>query len=236
MSEELKKEIDLKKLINENSNKKIFILSGENSYFKTGAEIFLNRLIDKNKRKIFLKKKKLPEFEELKKIILDLNSYNPDIIIAVGGGCVMDLAKISSNLKDSKNLEEDVLKSKLTKNKIKVIAIPTTAGSGAEVTSNAVIYLKNLKYSVEGEAIRPDYFYLLPELLSSSSQYLDATACFDAISQSVESLFSVKSNKESILYSKKSLKYSFKFEKSSDQIKNLGLFIFFLKIETALLI
>ena len=146
MSEELKKEIDLKKLINENSNKKIFILSGENSYFKTGAEIFLNRLIDKNKRKIFLKKKKLPEFEELKKIILDLNSYNPDIIIAVGGGCVMDLAKISSNLKDSKNLEEDVLKSKLTKNKIKVIAIPTTAGSGAEVTSNAVIYLKNLKY------------------------------------------------------------------------------------------
>ena len=44
MSEELKKEIDLKKLINENSNKKIFILSGENSYFKTGAEIFLNRL------------------------------------------------------------------------------------------------------------------------------------------------------------------------------------------------
>ena len=62
MSEELKKEIDLKKLINENSNKKIFILSGENSYFKTGAEIFLNRLIDKNKRKIFLKKKKLPEF------------------------------------------------------------------------------------------------------------------------------------------------------------------------------
>ena len=220
MSEELKKEIDLKKLINENSIKKIFILSGENSYFKTGAEIFLNRLIDKNKRKIFLKKKKLPEFEELKKIILDLNSYNPDIIIAVGGGCVMDLAKISSNLKDSKNLEEDVLKSKLTKNKIKVIAIPTTAGSGAEVTSNAVIYLKNLKYSVEGDAIQPDYFYLLPELLSSSSQYLDATACFDAISQSVESLFSVKSNKESIEFAKQGLKillqnYKFFFKNKS---------------------
>ena len=104
----------------------------------------------------------------------------------------MDLAKISSNLTTSNSLESDILKSNV-KN-IRVLAIPTTAGSGAEVTSNAVIYINGLKYSVEGESIKPDYFYLVPELLSSSGFYLDSTACFDAISQSVESMFSVKSN------------------------------------------
>ena len=85
------------------------------------------------------------------------------------------------------------LNSEISKKKTKLLAIPTTAGSGAEVTSNAVIYINNLKYSVENDKIKPDYFCLLPELLLSSTKQLDATAGFDAVSQAVESLFSRKS-------------------------------------------
>ena len=57
----------------------------------------------------------MPEFQELKEIISQINIFKPDIIIAIGGGCVMDLAKISSNLNTSDNLEEDVLNSNVKK-------------------------------------------------------------------------------------------------------------------------
>ena len=87
-----------------------------------------------------------------------MDNIKPDIIIAIGGGCVMDLAKISSNFKSDKHLIKRLLNNDFNKKKTIVLAIPTTAGSGAEVTSNAVIYINGLKYSIEGEEIRPNYF------------------------------------------------------------------------------
>ena len=96
----------------------------------------------------------------LKEIIRLMDNIKPDIIIAIGGGCVMDLAKISSNFKSDKHLIKKLLNNDFNKKTI-VLAIPTTAGSGAEVTSNAVIYINNLKYSIEGEEIRPNYFCLM---------------------------------------------------------------------------
>ena len=118
----------------------------------------------------------------------------------------MDLAKISSVFKLEKNFKEKIINSDISKKKIKVLAIPTTAGSGAEVTSNAVIYINKTKYSVENEKVRPDFFCLITSLLLSSNNYLDATAGFDAVSQAVESLFSQKSNKESIFFAKREFK------------------------------
>ena len=209
MSKEFKSDEDIKKFISEKPLKKILLLSGENSFNKTGAKKIFKEYLKKNEFKIFLKKKKLPEIDELEKIIETVGNFRPDLIIAIGGGCVMDLAKISSVINNSKNIKEDVINSNFIENKIKVLAIPTTAGSGAEVTSNAVIYLNKIKYSVEGPSVRPDYFFLKPELILSSNFYLDATACFDAISQSVESLFSINSNDESIMFAKKGLEILF---------------------------
>ena len=133
-----------------------------------------------------------------------MDNIKPDIIIAIGGGCVMDLAKISSNFKSDKHLIKRLLNNDFNKKTI-VLAIPTTAGSGAEVTSNAVIYINGLKYSIEGEEIRPNYFCLMPELLLSSSKKLDGSAGFDAVSQAIESIFSKRSTKESVSYAKKAL-------------------------------
>ena len=46
----------------------------------------------------------MPEYQELKKIIKIKENFKPNLIIAIGGGCVMDLAKISSNFNIEKNL------------------------------------------------------------------------------------------------------------------------------------
>ena len=90
----------------------------------------------------------------------------------------------------------------------KLAVIPTTAGSGAEVTSNAVIYIDGIKHSFESNLLIPDNFFLIPEFIVSAPGKIKASAGFDAIAQALESLVSKKSNDQSIDYATKSLKIS----------------------------
>jgi alcohol dehydrogenase len=201
---------DVKKIFNKNV-KKILFISGVSSYYKTGAEeLFKNKFNDKEKY-IYIKKSYFPDFEELKKIINIKNEIKPDLIVAIGGGCVIDYAKISSVFNITKNLKKKIINSDYKGNKkIPLLAIPTTAGSGAEVTSNAVIYIDNIKHSVEGHEVRPEYHTLLPKLLLSSTMKVDSSSGFDAISQAIESILSKKSNTQSINYASRALKVLFK--------------------------
>ena len=71
------------------------------------------------------------------------------MIIAVGGGSVLDYAKLA-NILESEDLVNKIKKNKLLsfKKKAKLLAIPTTAGSGSEVTSSGVVYIGKIKYSI----------------------------------------------------------------------------------------
>ena len=133
-------------------------------------------------------------------------------MVAVGGGSVLDYAKIANVIESTENLSTKIINSNycIRKKLTKLVAIPTTAGSGAEATTNAVIYINKIKYSVEGNMIKPDYFFLIPELVIKSSKKIKSSAGFDAIAQAVESLISKKSNPQSIKYAKKSLNISLK--------------------------
>ena len=83
-----------------------------------------------------------PSINEVEGIVKLIKKTKPELIIAAGGGAVIDLAKVSNNLYRVKNRKKIILKSlKCNKNFCNLIAIPTTAGSGAEATSNAVIYI-----------------------------------------------------------------------------------------------
>ena len=193
--------------------KKIFIIAGEKSYKLSGASKLIDELLINKNVRYFFKKSSYPDLVELKKIIKEINLFTPDLIIAVGGGSVLDYAKIANVLTDSQNLEHEIPNSSYKiKNKFtKLVAIPTTAGSGAEVTSNAVIYIDKIKYSVEGELLKPDFFFLIPELVIGASNKIKASAGFDAIAQAIESLISKKSNSESLNFAQKSLQISLKY-------------------------
>ena len=146
-------------------------------------------------------------------IINSIKKFSPDLIIAAGGGSVLDYAKIARVLQDEEDLDKKIIKSNyiLKEFSTKLLAIPTTAGSGAEVTSNAVIYVNKIKYSVEGELIKPDFFFLIPDFIRGASNEIKSAAGFDAISQSIESLVAKKSNNESVDYAKRSLEISLKY-------------------------
>ena len=204
---------ELKLLLKTEKYKKIFIICGEKSFIHSGAKKLLNDLLNNSQIYYFSKKHPYPDINELKQIITALKNYAPNLIIAVGGGSVLDYAKVANCLAENENLEEKIKNStyNLNGNFSKLLAIPTTAGSGAEVTSNAVIYIDKIKYSVEGDKLKPDYFFLLPELVIGASNKIKSSAGFDAIAQSLESLISRKSNDKSINFAKKSLKISFKY-------------------------
>jgi len=192
--------------------KKILVICGEKSYKLSGASRILDKLLKKD-TKYYFKKFAYPDLKELKQIIDEIKKFTPDLIIAVGGGSVLDYAKIANVLTDNKNLDEEIINSsyKIKKKFAKLVAIPTTAGSGAEVTSNAVIYIDQIKYSVEGQELRPDYFFLIPELVIGASKKIKSSAGFDAIAQAMESLISKKSNEKSVAFAEKSLEISLKY-------------------------
>tara|TARA_Y100000590_G_scaffold458199_1_gene612369 strand:- start:168 stop:1283 length:1116 start_codon:yes stop_codon:yes gene_type:complete len=205
--------LDLSLFIKKENYKKIFVLCGKKSYSTSGAKSILTPILKKKNTKYYFKKSYYPEISELKNIIYMLRKFSPDLIIAVGGGSVIDYAKIANVLENTNNLHFQIKNSnyKIKKKATKLLAIPTTAGSGAEVTENAVIYINRVKYSVEGKNLKPDYFFLIPELVIGAPKKIKASAGFDAISQSVESLISKKSTKESVFFAKKSLKISLKY-------------------------
>ncbi len=201
---------DILKFINDDSFKKIFVICGKKSFKNSGAQDFLKNIDNKKEIRIFYKSSELPIIEELIKITNNLKSFKPDLILAVGGGAVIDYAKIANVIDVRPDLADLIVnysypyKEKYTK----LAVIPTTAGSGAEVTSNAVIYVDGIKHSFESELLIPDFFFLVPEFLISAPDQIKASAGFDAIAQALESLISKKSNEKSISYATKSLKVS----------------------------
>tara|TARA_S200000501_G_C20836858_1_gene749757 strand:- start:248 stop:1348 length:1101 start_codon:yes stop_codon:yes gene_type:complete len=199
-------EIEL--FLKENQKKKIFLLTGVNSFKKSGAfKLFKNKNLN---LKIYFKKLFYPEITELKLIAKSLRAFNPEIVIAVGGGSVLDYSKILKviNLNDEISNQVFNSKKKSFKSNFKLIVIPTTAGSGAEVTSNAVIYKKKIKFSVEDKLLRPNLFFLVKEFVIRGNKKIKASSGFDAIAQAIESIISIKSNKKSIVFASKSLELS----------------------------
>ena len=201
---------DIKKFIDDKSFNKIFILCGKKSFITSGAENLFKKLINEKEIKLFYKNSELPILEELIDIINEIKKFKPDLILGVGGGAVIDYAKMANVVDVRPDLENLIINYSypFKKKNTKLAVIPTTAGSGAEVTSNAVIYVDGIKHSFESELLIPDNFFLIPEFLISAPNKIKASAGFDAIAQALESLISKKSNDQSVNYASKSLRVS----------------------------
>ena len=194
------------------SFKKVFLICGKKSFKNSGAENFLKKLLINKKVKMYFKYSDLPNLEELIEIIKELEKSKPDLILAVGGGAVIDYAKIVNVVEFRDDLSELIVNYSYPFNKkfTKLAVIPTTAGAGAEVTSNAVIYVNGIKYSFESKLLVPDDYFLIPKLLISVPRTIKASSGFDAIAQALESLVSKKSNDKSVDYALRSLELSTK--------------------------
>jgi alcohol dehydrogenase len=129
-----------------------------------------------------------------------IRKFNPDCIFAVGGGSVIDTAKIFSRMfsePDVDWLDSDLLLSqpKMHETLIPVVAIPTTAGSGAELTPFATLWdsEKKSKYSITGNDLYPRVAIIDPSFSLSGSISLKAASGLDAVAHAFDSYWSKRS-------------------------------------------
>lgn len=149
---------------------------------------------------------------------LDKIDIDIDIVIALGGGSTIDLAKALvafSYLLGSEYTFVDIKNAILNReyldyNKgIELIAIPTTAGTGSEVTSWATIWDSNKKdkMSIEAKRLAPNYAYIIPELTLKLPDRLTLSTGLDALSHATESYWAKKSNEISRELSKTAIRH-----------------------------
>ncbi len=116
-----------------------------------------------------------------------------DRIIAIGGGAIMDMAKVLAvaphGTADCNDLYPDM--TSLTRVH-ELIALPTTCGTGSEVTNIAVIFRSGLgtKHGLVGDALYPAHAVLIPQMMESLPYHVFACSAIDALIHAVESYLS----------------------------------------------
>lgn len=149
-----------------------------------------------------------PTFDSVNKLVTKLNEYNPDVLIAIGGGSVLDAAKMARVLfeNDDETISGTMqnISYKNSYRKTQLILIPTTCGSGAEISSVVVLKEKELskKITLVSHSFIPEIVILDPSLLSSLPTSLTASTAIDALTHSVESYTSKLSNSFSESYAR----------------------------------
>lgn len=152
----------------------------------------------------FIKNKKIiinsfyePTFLDLEKIIKSIKGTKFELIIGIGGGSTIDVAKgLSASMNYKKNIRNLQGIDKFDHEPIPVVAIPSIFGSGAEITPSAVFINEKtkIKGGINSEKVQPKYAFLDPYLAKSKNLKQHATCAFDALVHSLESYESNISN------------------------------------------
>ncbi|MCC8179691.1 MAG: phosphonoacetaldehyde reductase [Planctomycetes bacterium] len=151
-----------------------------------------------------------PEFREILAGVEVLQSFCPDLIVALGGGSAMDVAKMmkaaaySREPYDSDN--PDTVKP--SGDGPPLVAIATTAGSGSEATRFAVFYHNAIKHSQAHPSLRPEAAVVDPELTYSLPPDQTASTGLDALAQAVEAYWASSSTPEAKELAAAAIKYA----------------------------
>lgn len=136
-------------------------------------------------------------FEDLDLVLAELKNKSINTIIAIGGGSIIDAAKALSVSFEGVDYKDVFYKRAETpKNKIEVLAVPTTAGTGAELSFGAIIYdnVNSVKGGLRGEIIQPNNVLIDANFHNACPFKLKAEVGFDCLTHAVETYISRKSN------------------------------------------
>ena len=195
--------INLNGIVNKHGAKKVLIVVGKESFVLSGAQEKIKQILNNIEIIVFDDFEPNPKIEDVIKGIKLVRLKKPDLIVSIGGGSVIDMSKLIRIL--TPQSDDDYLNYinnpiTLSDKGLPLVAVPTTFGSGSEATHFAVVYIDNKKYSLAHHYVKPDYSIIDAELCYSLPHYASASCGMDALSQAVESYWSIKSTDESKEY------------------------------------
>lgn len=144
-----------------------------------------------------------PSYMAVQAVVDEFKASGADLIVACGGGSVMDAAKLASVLvTDEYGVKELLDNPGMAKKCVPIVLIPTTAGTGAEVTPNAIVGVpeRELKIGIVNENMIADYVILDARLIKNLPRKIAASTGVDALAHCVECFTGNKANPFSDMY------------------------------------
>ncbi len=178
--------------------RRAFLVCGDTTWKKSGAaervhELSAHAGLDISTR--FAAFDPNPKTESVGAAFAQAGLCQPDLLLAIGGGSAIDVAKgVLDRFLSDGGATPPLL-----------AAVPTTAGTGSEATRFAVLYKDGKKLSLDRPELRPTLVVLDPALTASLPPYTTACSGLDAIAQSIEALWAVRSTPESDAFAKEAL-------------------------------
>lgn len=154
-----------------------------------------------------------PAVEDVAALAASIKGEEFSLVLGLGGGSVLDTAKLLSALQVKNPALTDLVKGKPLENRgIPTVMIPTTAGTGSEATPNAIVAVpeEKRKIGIVSELFIPGYIILDPVMTLSLPAHITAATGVDALCHAIECFFSNKANPLSDALALDSLELIFK--------------------------
>lgn len=186
--------------------KHIFLVRGKKSYYSSGAASVMNKVISELGCRLteFYDFTENPKVQDMQKGVELLRRSASDVVLSIGGGSVMDMAKL---IRFFSAYSGDVTGKIFQKQSelLPLLVLPTTAGTGAEATHFAVVYKDKVKYSAAHAQMLADFAIVYPPFTYDNPKYLTACAGFDALAQAIEAYWNSNATQESDRYAQRAL-------------------------------
>lgn len=184
-----------------------FVVTSGSAASRGHLSMVLERLPENCRVDVFSQVGVEPDFSTVEKAVEKMRKSRPDTIIALGGGSVLDAAKIMRLFYDWPNLKLSEVATPFLDFRQRVVrfpkgagtqlvAIPTTSGTGSEVTPFAVLKdsASNTKFSLVDESLLPDLAILDAQLTRSLPPQITIDTAVDALTHALEALVSIMSS------------------------------------------
>jgi alcohol dehydrogenase len=190
----------------------LLLVADRHAYAQSGASARLQPILVDYRVSIFSDFEPNPEAAHAERCFEKLPPGGNLTVIAIGGGSAIDMAKLICFLHAGNRRTEAwwSQRENLVPRTARLIAIPTTAGTGSEATHFAVVYTAGVKHSVAHPSLLPDLVVLDPSLTYSLPPSITAATGLDAVTQAFESLWSRRATPESSDYAEQSLRIGLK--------------------------